>query len=46
MVLDVDAQYHEVIGGLVGPWTGRVVLFFNIATMGSVASIQIIACSR
>ncbi|CAM6085899.1 unnamed protein product [Calypogeia fissa] len=38
-------QYHEVIGALVGPWARRIVLFFNIMTMGSVATVQIIACA-
>ncbi|CAM6085736.1 unnamed protein product [Calypogeia fissa] len=38
-------QYHEVIGSLVGPWARRVVLFFNIMTMGSVATVQIVACA-
>ncbi|CAM6092009.1 unnamed protein product [Calypogeia fissa] len=38
-------QYHEVVGALVGPWARRIVLFFNIMTMGSVATVQIIACA-
>lgn len=38
-------QYHEVMGGLVGPWLRRLSLFFNITTMGAVAVVQIIACA-
>jgi auxin influx carrier (AUX1 LAX family) len=38
-------QYHELLGGLVGPWAMRISLFFNIVTVGAVATIQIIACA-
>lgn len=38
-------QYHEVIQSLVGRRARNVVLFFNIMTMGSVATVQIIACA-
>ncbi|GLJ38158.1 hypothetical protein SUGI_0776840 [Cryptomeria japonica] len=38
-------QYHEVMGHLVGKWLGKVSLFFNVVTMGCVATVQIIACA-
>ncbi|CAM6091757.1 unnamed protein product [Calypogeia fissa] len=38
-------QYHEVIANLVAPWARYIVLFFNIMTVGSVATVQIIACA-
>ena len=39
-------QYHELLGGLVGKWAQNVSLFFNIATVGCVAVVQITACAR
>lgn len=38
-------QYHELLGALVGKWAMRISLFFNIVTVGAVATIQIIACA-
>ncbi len=38
-------QYHEVIGGLVGPWGERAALFFNVVSLLGLAVVQIIACA-
>lgn len=38
-------QYHEVIGGLVGPWGERAALFFNVVSLVGLAVVQIIACA-
>lgn len=38
-------QYHEVIGGLIGPWGERAALFFNVVSLVGLAVVQIIACA-
>lgn len=38
-------QYHEVIGGLIGPWGERAALFFNVVSLLGLAVVQIIACA-
>lgn len=38
-------QYHEVIGGLIGPWGEQAALFFNVVSLVGLAVVQIIACA-
>ncbi|XP_024536360.1 auxin transporter-like protein 2 isoform X2 [Selaginella moellendorffii] len=39
-------QLHEVLGGLMGKWWERVSLFFNIGTLGTIATVEILASSN
>lgn len=45
MCSDHIIQYHEVIGGLIGPWGERAALFFNVVSLLGLAVVQIIACA-
>lgn len=38
-------QYHEVIGGLIGPWGEQAALFFNVVSLVGLTVVQIIACA-